>query len=66
MSASETFMPWMPPPDFDYGFPPADPEPVDGCPTCAGFVEQRRKAEDKTAATDANVLMGRHLERDHR
>ena len=65
MSAPESFMPWMPPPDFDYGFPPVAPEPVPDCSACAGFVEQRHQASDRTAETDANVLLRRHLEGDH-
>jgi anti-sigma regulatory factor (Ser/Thr protein kinase) len=50
-------------------FPPPDPAPVDGCSACAGLVEARaaaRTAHDRSAASDANVLLRRHLAEAHR
>ncbi|RPE41706.1 hypothetical protein EDD90_4797 [Streptomyces sp. Ag109_O5-1] len=44
------------------------PEPVPGCTACAEFAAQRAGAEarcDASAATDAHVLLRRHLRRDH-
>jgi anti-sigma regulatory factor (Ser/Thr protein kinase) len=49
-------------------FPLPDPAPLDGCPTCATLTESRaaaRTARDHSAATDANVLMRRHLAEAH-
>jgi hypothetical protein len=59
---------WVVPPDFDYGFSPPDPAPADGCMMCAAFVEQRnaeRSTGNRSAATDVNILMRKHLHRDH-
>jgi hypothetical protein len=59
--------PW-PPPDFDYGFPPRAPRPVAGCPACDQFVaaqQQARTAGDRSAGSDARVLMRQHLDEVH-
>ncbi|MFE8941841.1 hypothetical protein ACFYNX_30730 [Streptomyces sp. NPDC007872] len=44
------------------------PRPVPHCVACALLVRERREARerhDRSAETDANVLMRRHLARDH-
>ncbi|MGW9450064.1 hypothetical protein [Streptomyces sp. NPDC055632] len=44
------------------------PRPVPHCVACALLVRERREARerfDRSAETDANVLMRRHLSRDH-
>ncbi|RSS35257.1 hypothetical protein [Streptomyces sp. WAC08241] len=44
------------------------PRPVPHCVACALLVRERRGAQerhDRSAETDANVLMRRHLARDH-
>ncbi|MGW7419693.1 DUF7848 domain-containing protein [Streptomyces sp. NPDC054813] len=44
------------------------PEPVPGCAACAEFAGKRERAaarSDASAATDADVLLRRHLRRDH-
>ncbi|MET9930591.1 MULTISPECIES: hypothetical protein [unclassified Streptomyces] len=44
------------------------PRPVPHCVACALLVRDRREARercDRSAETDANVLMRRHLARDH-
>jgi hypothetical protein len=49
---------------FDYGFPPAAPQPVAGCPVCLAYMDAIRAARsrgDRSAATDESVLMRRHL-----
>ncbi|MFB6842720.1 hypothetical protein [Streptomyces sp. NPDC056361] len=45
------------------------PEPVEHCVACALLVRERAEARrrfDHSAVTDANVLLRRHLWRDHR
>ncbi|MGW0766889.1 hypothetical protein [Streptomyces sp. NPDC002676] len=45
------------------------PQPVPGCAACAELVARREKAHaeyDRSAETDANVLMRQHLRREHR
>ena len=49
-------------------FPPRDPAPADQCGECADLAHQRsaaRESRDRSAATDANVLLRRHLAREH-
>ncbi|WP_326688699.1 MULTISPECIES: hypothetical protein [unclassified Streptomyces] len=49
--------------------PPRWPEPVDGCGVCAAHAKERAGAydgRDYSAATDANVLLGRHKSEAHR
>ncbi|MFE5036439.1 hypothetical protein [Streptomyces sp. NPDC056683] len=44
------------------------PEPVPACAACAEFAARRKAAEasfDASAATDVDVLLRRHLRRDH-
>ncbi|MFF4170938.1 hypothetical protein [Streptomyces sp. NPDC001744] len=44
------------------------PRPVPHCTACALLVRERREARercDRSAETDANVLLRRHLSRDH-
>ncbi|MGW0825036.1 DUF7848 domain-containing protein [Streptomyces sp. NPDC002845] len=44
------------------------PAPVPGCETCAGFAARRERARalyDRSAETDANVLLRHHQRREH-
>ncbi|WP_225833912.1 hypothetical protein [Streptomyces sp. NK08204] len=44
------------------------PQPVPGCEACAELVALREAAQeeyDRSAETDANVLMRQHLRREH-
>ena len=56
------------PETFDYGFPKPDPEPIGGCPTCADLVARRarcRKVNNRSGATDMNVLCRKHQDEEH-
>ncbi|WP_435613174.1 hypothetical protein [Streptomyces sp. bgisy159] len=56
----------MPVIDDDLSRPP---QPVPGCATCAELLvlrEAARAAYDRSAETDANVLLRRHQRKDHR
>ncbi|WP_432139445.1 MULTISPECIES: hypothetical protein [unclassified Streptomyces] len=56
----------MPVTDDDLSRPP---QPVPGCATCAELLvlrEAARAAYDRSAETDANVLLRRHQRKDHR
>ncbi|MEU0008614.1 hypothetical protein ABZ079_31280 [Streptomyces sp. NPDC006314] len=56
----------MPPDPDDLSRPP---RPVPGCPACTELAERReaaRTAYDRSAETDANVLLRQHQRREHR
>ncbi|MEV5874058.1 hypothetical protein AB0L75_07490 [Streptomyces sp. NPDC052101] len=45
------------------------PRPVPGCPACAGLAGRREAARaeyDRSAETDANVLLRQHQRKEHR
>ncbi|AYN40649.1 hypothetical protein D9753_19090 [Streptomyces dangxiongensis] len=59
-------LPSLPPPLDDVSRPP---RPVPGCAACAELAERRedaRTAYDRSAETDANVLLRQHRRQEHR
>lgn len=49
-------------------WPPATPTPVAGCVTCDQLARQRAaavRANDRSAVSDANVLLRKHAARQH-
>ncbi|MEU3857177.1 hypothetical protein AB0F03_07355 [Streptomyces sp. NPDC028722] len=59
-------LPSLPPPLDDVSRPP---RPVPGCAACAELVARRedvRTAYDRSAETDANVLLRQHQRQEHR
>ncbi|KOV76198.1 MULTISPECIES: hypothetical protein [unclassified Streptomyces] len=59
-------LPALPPPLDDAGRPP---RPVPGCAVCLELAERRetaRVAYDRSAETDANVLLRQHQRKEHR
>ncbi|MFF5443153.1 hypothetical protein [Streptomyces achromogenes] len=58
-------LPTLPPSLSDLSRPP---RPVPGCPVCLRLAERRDVARtecDRSAETDANVLLRRHLRKEH-
>ncbi|MGJ5754915.1 hypothetical protein FB563_3121 [Streptomyces puniciscabiei] len=56
----------MPPDPEDLSRPP---RPVPGCPACLALAERRdaaRAAYERSAETDANVLLRQHQRQEHR